>query len=141
MFLGEWIPNNHLVYGVNDIVEQLNLSAITSRYSDRGEEAYHPALLLKNLFYGYATRVFSSRKLRQALDENIPFRWLNGGLRPDHRTLSDFRQNNLVLLPGLFVQIIRIASDLGYVSLGNVSIDGSKLKANASKHKAMSGTG
>ena len=138
MYLGEWIPENHLVYLVNDIVDQLNLSAITSQYSNRGEEAYHPALLLKILFYGYANGIFTSRKLREALEENVPFRWLSGGLRPDHRTISDFRKNNLALLPGLFVQIVQIARDLGYASLGHVSIDGSKLKANASKHKAMS---
>ena len=126
------------MYLVNDIVDQLNLSAITSQYSNRGEEAYHPALLLKILFYGYANGIFTSRKLREALEENVPFRWLSGGLRPDHRTISDFRKNNLALLPGLFVQIVQIARDLGYASLGHVSIDGSKLKANASKHKAMS---
>jgi len=138
MYLGEWIPENHLVYLVKDIVDQLNLSAITSKYSERGEEAYHPALLLRILFYGYAIGIFTSRKLREALEENLPLRWLSGGLLPDHRTISDFRKNNLELLPGLFVQIVQIARDLGYASLGHVSIDGSKVKANASKHKAMS---
>ncbi len=133
MYLSEWIPENHLVYLVNDIVDQLNLSTITSRYSNRGEEAYHPALMLKILFYGYATGIFTSRKLREAMDDNIPFRWLSGGLKPDHRTISDFRKNNLPVLPGLFRQIIQIARDLGYISLGHVSIDGSKIKANASK--------
>lgn len=138
MYLGEWIPANHLIYLVSDIVDQLDLSAMTSRYSNRGEEAYHPALLLKILFYGYATGIFTSRKLREALDEHIPLRWLSGGLRPDYRTISDFRKNNLSLLPGFFAQIVQVARDLGYASLGHVSVDGSKIKANASKHKAMS---
>jgi len=138
IYLGEWIPENHLVYLVNDIVDQLNLSSITNKYSNRGEEAYHPALLLKILFYGYATGIFTSRKLHEALIENIPFRWLSGGLRPDHRTISDFRKDHLADLPKYFVQIVQIANDLGYASLGHVSIDGSKVKANASKHKAMS---
>lgn len=100
------------------------MSAITSQYSNRGEEAYHPALLLKILFYGYATGIFTA-KVTRSLEENVPLRWLSGGLRPDHRTISDFRKNNLNLLPGLFVQIVQIARDLGYASLGHVSIDGS----------------
>jgi len=138
MYLSDWIPDNHLVYIVSDIVDQMDLSAITSQYADRGEEAYHPAFLLKILFYGYATGIFSSRKLREALDDNVPFRWLSGGLRPNHRTISDFRKNNLTELAGLFTQIVQIAQKLGYASLGHVSIDGSKVKAYASKHKAMS---
>lgn len=109
-----------------------------NRYSHRGEEAYHPALLLKLWFYGYATGVFASRKIQLATVENIPFRWLCGGHHPDFRTLSDFRKGNLNALPELFKQIIEIAMELGYASLGHVSIDGSKIKANASKHKAMS---
>ena len=137
-YLSEWIPDDHLVRLVSDIVDQLDLSGITKQYSNRGEEAYHPALLLKLLFYGYATGVFTSRKIRAAMDENIPFRWLCGGQKPDFRTISDFRLNHIQLLPGLFTQVLRIALTLGYISLGHVSIDGSKLKANASKHKAMS---
>ncbi|MBD2864800.1 IS1182 family transposase [Paenibacillus oceani] len=138
MYLSEWIPDDHLVRLISDIVDQLNLSDITKRYSNRGEEAYHPALMLKLLFYGYATGVFTSRKIRTAIDENIPFRWLCGGQKPDFRTISDFRKDQVELLPGLFKQVIQIAMNLGYVSLGHVSIDGSKLKANASKHRAMS---
>jgi len=95
-------------------------------------------MLLKLWFYGYATGVFTSRKIRQAIDENIPFRWLCGGNRPDFRTIGDFRKNNIEIIPDLFKQVVQIAMDLGYVSLGHVSIDGSKLKADASKHKAMS---
>lgn len=137
-YLSEWVPESHLVRLVSDIVDQLDLSALTKRYSHRGEEAYHPAMLLKLWFYGYATGVFTSRKIRTALDENIPFRWLCGGQRPDFRTISDFRKHHLEQFPNLFQQVLELAMKLGYVSLGHVSIDGSKVKANASKHKAMS---
>lgn len=137
-YLSEWVPEDHLARLISDIVEQLDLTAITNRYSNRGEEAYHPAMLLKLWFYGYATGVFTSRKIRQAIDENIPFRWLCGGNRPDFRTIGDFRKDNIEIIPDLFKQVVQIAMDLGYVSLGHVSIDGSKLKADASKHKAMS---
>jgi len=137
-YLSDWVPTSHLARLVSDIVDQLDLSALTKRYSNRGEEAYHPAMLLKLWFYGYATGVFTSRKIRAALDENIPFRWLCGGPQPDFRTISDFRKNHLEQFPSLFQQVLEIAIKLGYVSLGHVSIDGSKVKANASKHKAMS---
>lgn len=137
-YLSEWIPDNHLARLISEIVDQLNLSKLTQRYTFRGEEAYPPAMLLKLWFYGYATGVFTSRKIQKATQENIPFRWLCGGHHPDFRTISDFRKNNLDVLPDLFKQIIEIAMKLGYVSLGHVSIDGSKIKANASKYKAMS---
>lgn len=137
-YLSEWVPDNHLARLISDIVDQLDLSKMTDRYSNRGEEAYHPAMLLKLWFYGYATGTFTSRKIRIAIDENVPFRWLCGGYKPDFRTISDFRKNNVEIMPDLFRQVITIAMDLGYVSLGHVSIDGSKIKADASKHKAMS---
>jgi transposase len=105
MYLSEWVPEEHLARLVSDIVDQLDLSAMTSRYSNRGEEAYPPAMLLKLWFYGYATGVFTSRKIRTAIDENIPFRWLSGGHQPDFRTISDFRKDRLELLPGLFKQV------------------------------------
>jgi transposase len=138
MYLSDWIPDDHLVRLISEIVDQLDLKEIIKDYSNRGEEAYHPALMLKLLFYGYATGVFTSRKIRTAIDENIPFRWLCGGHKPDFRTISDFRKDHLELLPGLFKQVVQIAMKLGYASLGHVSIDGSKVKAHASKHKAMS---
>lgn len=137
-YLSDWISDNHLVRLISDIVDQLDLSEITKLYSNRGEEAYHPAMLLKLWFYGYATGVFTSRKIQINTQENIPFRWLCGGHQPDFRTISDFRKNNLDSMKIFFKQIITIAINLGYISLGHVSIDGSKIKANASKHKAMS---
>jgi len=138
MYFGDLIEEDHLARTVHAIVEQLDLTEIINQYTDRGEEAYHPRLLIKILFYGYSEGIFSSRKLESAIRYNIPFRWLAAGYQPDHRTISDFRKNNLKMLPSLFSQITQIARELGHVSLGHVSIDGSKIKANASKHKAMS---
>lgn len=137
-YLSDWVAQDHLARLISEIVDQLDLTEITSKYSSRGEEAYHPALLCKLWFYGYATGVFTSRQIRRALDENIPFRWLSGDNRPDFRTISDFRKNHLGVLPALFGQTVQAAAELGYVTLGHVSIDGSKIKAHASKHKAMS---
>ncbi|MCY0894728.1 MAG: IS1182 family transposase [Alicyclobacillaceae bacterium] len=137
--LDEWIPTDDLVRTVSDIVEELDLSELIARYSERGEEAYHPRMMVKILFYGVATGVFSSRELQRKIHFDICFRWLCGiGDKPDFRTISDFRKNNLDVLPKLFRDIVEIAGRLGYVSLRHVSIDGSKIKANASKHKAMS---
>ncbi|WP_164668300.1 IS1182 family transposase [Virgibacillus doumboii] len=137
-YFGDLISGDHLARSISDIVEQLDLSEIMNQYTHQGEEAYHPKLLIKILFYGYAEGFFSSRKLGIAVRENIPFRWLAAGQKPDHRTISDFRKNNLKTLAGLFSQIVQIAQELGHISLGHVSIDGSKIKAHASKHKAMS---
>ncbi|MUV36769.1 hypothetical protein JNUCC1_02868 [Lentibacillus sp. JNUCC-1] len=136
-YFGDLIPSDHLARTVNDIVDELNISHMTIHYKNRGQEAYHPKMLIKILFYGYQTGVFSSRKLHTAIQESIPFRWLAGGQKPDHRTISDFRKNNINNLAPLFSQVILIAKELGHVSMAHVSIDGSKFKANASKHKAM----
>jgi transposase len=137
--LDEWIPADDLVRTVSDIVDEIDLSNLIARYSERGEEAYHPRMMVKILFYGVATGVFSSRELQRKIQFDICFRWLCGiSDRPDFRTISDFRKNNLDVLPELFRDIVEVACRLGYVSLGHVSVDGSKIKANASKHKAMS---
>lgn len=136
-YFGDLVEEDHLARTIHEIVEQLDLSEITNQYSHQGEEAYHPKLLIKILFYGYTEGIFSSRKLKNATRYNIPFRWLAGGSQPDHRTISDFRKNNLKALTGIFSQIVLIAQELGHISLGHVSVDGSKFKANASKHKAM----
>ena len=137
--LEDWISEDHLVRTVSDVVDQLNLSELMCRYSERGEEAYHPRMLVKILFYGVTTGVFSSRQLENRVHYDICFRWLCGvGDKPNFRTISDFRKNNMDLLPGVFRSIVEVAIKLGYVTLGHVSVDGSKFKANASKHKAMS---
>ena len=134
----EWLPEQHLARFVVDIVEQLDLSELTSRYGGGGKQAYHPALLVALLFYGYATGVFSSRKLEQATYDSVAFRYITADRHPDHDTIASFRKRFLVELEGLFKQILVLASNLGVMRLGSVSLDGSKIQGNASKHKAMS---
>ena len=135
----EWLPEQHLARFVVDIVEQLDLSEITNRYAGSGgKRAYHPALLVALLFYGYATGVFSSRKLEQATYDSVAFRYITGDQHPDHDTIANFRTRFLSELEGLFKQILELASELGTLRLGTVSLDGSKMQGNASKHKAMS---
>ena len=136
--LQDWLPEGHLARFVVDIVEQLDLSDLTSYYSRGGKRAYHPAMLLSLLFYGYATGVFSSRKLERATYESVAFRFIASNLHPDHDTIAAFRKRFIGCLGGLFTQILMMARTLGVLQLGNVSLDGTKIKANASKHKAMS---
>ena len=138
--LRDWLPENHLAYFVNDVIDQLDLRAIESPYEqeERGYPPYHPRMMTKVLVYGYCVGVFSSRKLQKRLQEDVAFRVLAAGNEPDFRTISDFRKLHLEALEGLFRQVLRMALELGAMKLGRVAIDGSKLKANASKHKAMS---
>lgn len=138
--LRDWLPENHLAYFVSDVVDQLDLSAIESVYEKdwRGQPPYHPRLMTKLLVYGYAVGVRSSRRIAKALVEDIAFRVLAAGNEPDFRTLSDFRKIHLKGLEQLFSQVLRIALEAGAMRLGQVALDGTKVKANASKHKAMS---
>jgi transposase len=136
--LDEWLPEKHLARFVVEIVETLDLRPITSAYSGRGEKAYAPEVLLALLFYGYATGVFSSRKLEQATYESIPFRYITANSHPDHDTIATFRKRFLKELKPLFVQVLQIAKETGCLKLGKVSLDGTKIKANASKHRALS---
>jgi transposase len=138
--LRDWLPEDHLVYFVSDVVDQLDLSAIHAWYGEekRGQPPYDPVLMTKLLVYGYCTGVFSSRRLQKRLQEDIPFKVLAAGNEPDFRTISDFRKIHLVALEGLFEQVLELALESGTVKLGRVSLDGTKVKANASKHKAMS---
>ena len=138
--LREWLPEKHLAYFVSDVVDQLNLSAITREYEDeeRGYPPYHPVMLTKVLVYAYCVGVFSSRKIERRLLEDVAFRVLAAGNTPDFRTIADFRKRHLPALQGLFEQVLRLAQELGAPRVGRVAIDGSKVKANASKHKAMS---
>ena len=137
--LQEWLPEPHLARFVVEIVEQLELSEITSRYGGNGgQRAYHPALLVALLFYGYATGVFSSRKLEQATYDSVAFRYISGDQHPDHDTIANFRKRFLDELQGLFKQILVLAQARGVLRLGRVSLDGTKVPGNASKHKAMS---
>jgi transposase len=138
--LREWLPENHLAYFVSDMVDQLDLSAIERHYEreERGYPPYHPRMMTKVLIYGYCVGVFSSRRLERRLIEDVAFRILAAGNEPDFRTISEFRRIHLKALEGLFVQVLELALKLGAMKLGRVAIDGSKIKANASKHKAMS---
>src|SRR5512135_685966 len=136
--LREALPANHLARFVVELVAQLDLSSVYQRYGARGGEAYAPAVLLALLFYGYATGVFSSRKLEKATYETLPFRFVAGGLHPDHDTLANFRKTFLNEIKALFVQMLLLAQTAGYFKLGNISMDGSKVHANASKSKAVS---
>jgi len=136
--LREALPASHLARFVVDLVAQLDLSLIYAGYADRGGIAYAPEILLALLFYGYATGVFSSRRTEKATYETLPFRFIAGGLHPDHDTLAHFRKIFLPVIKELFVQMLLLAQAAGYFELGNISMDGSKVHANASKSKAVS---
>jgi len=138
--LQDWLPKGHLAYFINDTVEALDLRAFYARYAGGGarNQPFHPAMMVKVLVYGYATGVFSSRKIERRLHEDLAFRMLAAGNFPKHRTIRDFRALHLQELSELFVQVVKLARELGLVKLGTVAIDGTKLKANASRHKAMS---
>ena len=138
--LREWLPEDHLAYFVSDLIDQLDLSAITTVYEDeeRGYPPYHPVMLTKVLVYAYCVGVFSSRRIQRRLVEDVGFRVLAAGNEPDFRTIADFRKRHLAALKGFFEQVLRLARELGAPRFGRVALDGSKVKANASKHKAMS---
>jgi transposase len=136
--LREALPLNHLARFVVDVITQLDLSPIYARYAPVGGVAIAPEILLGLLFYGYATGVFSSRKIERATSENIPFRFVASGLHPDHDTIAHFRKTFLPEIQELFVQILLLAQTAGVFQLGNISIDGSKIRADASKHHAVS---
>lgn len=132
------LPPDHLARFIVDVVAQLDLSQIYNQYSNQGAPPYAPELLLGLLFYGYATGVFSSRKIERATYEVIPFRFIAGDMHPDHATIAHFRKEHLTELKELFVQILLIAQTMGHLEMGNVSLDGSKIHADASKSKAVS---
>ena len=138
--LREWLPENHLVYFVSDVVENLNLSALDAVYGDepRGQPPYDPRMMTKVLVYGYCVGVFSSRRIERRLAEDVGFRVLAAGNAPNFRTIADFRKLHLATLTGLFEEVLKIALEAGALKLGRVALDGTKMKANASKHKAMS---
>lgn len=136
--LGDALPPEHLARFVVDIVAELDLSRIYGRYAPIGGEAIAPEILLGLLFYGYATGVFSSRKIEKGTYESIPFRYLAGGLHPDHDTIANFRKTFLAEIQELFVQILLVAQASGVLKVGNLSLDGSKIHADASKSHAVS---
>jgi transposase len=136
----DWLPAGHLAHFINDTVDALDLKAFYARYEGGGSrnQPFHPAMMVKVLVYAYATGVFSSRKIERRLHEDLAFRMLAAGNFPRHRTICDFRALHLKELSELFVQVVRLAREMGLVKLGTVAIDGTKVKANASRHKAMS---
>jgi transposase len=138
--LSEWLPENHLAYFVSEVIDKLDLQEFYARYEGDGRrnQPYDPAMLVKVLVYGYATGVFSSRKMARKLYEDVAFRLLGAGNFPRHRTICDFRLRHMSELKELFVQVGQLARELGLVKLGTIALDGTKVKANASKHKAMS---
>jgi transposase len=136
--LAEALPPQHLARFVVDIIAQLDVGRIYERYAPTGGEAIAPEILLGLLFYGYATGVFSSRKIEKATYESIPFRYIAGGWHPDHDTIAHFRKTFLTEIKDLFVQILLLAQTAGVLKLGNISLDGSKIHADASKSKAVS---
>ncbi len=138
--LKDWLPEKHLAYFVSDVVDELDLSGIEAEYEKdlRGQPPYDPRMMTKVLVYGYCVGVYSARKVQKRLTEDVAFRVLAAGNEPDFRTLADFRRIHREVLKGLFEQVLKMALELGAMKLGRVALDGSKVKANASKHKAMS---
>ncbi|MCK4449925.1 MAG: transposase [Anaerolineae bacterium] len=138
MTIDDCLPADHLVRFIVAIVEMLDLSVFYAYYAAVGGEPIDPKVLLGLLLYGYATGVFSSRKIEQAIYEIIPFRFIAGGLHPDHSTIAWFRKQFLTEIKGVFAQVLLVAHEMGYLKLGNISLDGSKVHADASKSKAVS---
>lgn len=139
--LRSWLSEGHLALFVSDVVDELDLSTIVDTYErgdGRGYPPYHPVMMVKLLVYGYCTGKTSSRKIEKATWEDVAYRVLSGNQQPDHDSIADFRRRHLKALAGLFVQVLKLCQEAGLVKLGHVSVDGSKVKANASKHKAMS---
>jgi transposase len=139
--LHDWLPEGHLARFLVDVVSALDLCAIYKSYAEkdgRGQAAYAPEMMVRLLLYGYANGVYSSRKIEKRTYEDLAFRFLSGDQHPDHATIAEFRKRHLEALSGLFTQGLLLCSEAGLVKLGHVAIDGTKIKANASKHKAMS---
>jgi transposase len=134
----EWLPEDHLGRFVVEIADQMDISAIESEYTGSGSDGYHPRMMIALLFYSYATGVFSSRRIEAATYDSVATRYVAANQHPDHDTICTFRRRFLGPLGELFTQILLIAAQMELVELGDVSIDGTKVKANASKHKAMS---
>lgn len=136
----QWLPEDDLVYFIMDVVKQLDLREIYRPYEfeRRGQPSYNPTMMVSLLIYAYAVGMPSSRKIEQATYHSIPFRVLTANQHPDHDTIADFRKRHLHSLAGLFVQVLRLCQKAGLVKLGHIVLDGTKVKANASRHKAMS---
>src|SRR5450432_729163 len=136
--LDEWLPEQHLARFVVEVIERLDLSAMVKSYRGSGSASYHPSLLLGLLVYGYATGVFSSRKLERATYDSVAFRFIAANEHPDHDTIAAFRRRFLRQIETLFVQVLGVAREMGVLKMGTVALDGTKIHANASRHSALS---
>ncbi|QLH49098.1 MAG: IS1182 family transposase [Candidatus Accumulibacter cognatus] len=136
--LDDWLNEDHLARFIVEVIDSLDLSKLTRQYAGRGSKAYHPATLLAILVYGYATGIFSSRRLEQATYDSVAFRYIAAGSHPDHDSLATFRRRFLEELSDLFVQVLEMAREMKLLKLGNVCLDGTKIQANASRHRALS---
>jgi transposase len=134
----EWLPEKHLARFVVEVIDGLDLRAMSTSYRGSGSASYHPSLLLSLLVYGYATGVFSSRKLERATYDSVAFRFIAANQHPDHDTLAAFRRRFLKEIEGLFVQVLELAREMGLLKMGTVALDGTKIHANASRHSALS---
>lgn len=136
--LEDWLNEDHLARFIVEVIDQLDLSNLTRQYAGRGSKAHHPATLLGILVYGYATGVFSSRRLERATYDSVAFRYIAAGSHPDHDTLAVFRRRFLVEVVNVFVQVLELATEMKLLNLGTISLDGTKIHANASRHSALS---
>src|SRR5450755_111333 len=134
----EWLPERHLARFIVEVIERLDLSAMSGSYRGTGSASYHPALLLGILIYGYAAGAFSSRKLERATYDSVAFRFIAANDHPDHDTIATFRRRFLEEIEGLFVQVLELAREMGMLKMGSVALDGAKIHANASRHSALS---
>src|SRR3974377_619487 len=134
----DWLPERHLARFVVEMVDQLDLSAMSRAYRGSGSARYHPRLLLSFVVYGYATGVFSSRKLERATYDSVAVRFVAANQHPDHDTIATFRRRFLKQIEGLFVQVLLLAGERGMLKRGTVALDGTKVHANASRHSALS---
>src|SRR3981081_2796253 len=134
----EWLPERHLARFIVEVVAGLDLSSMSGSYRGSGSASYHPKVLLGLLVYGYATGVFSSRKLERATYDSVAFRFIAANDHPDHDTIATFRRRFLPQIEDLFVQVLLLAREMGMLKLGTVALDGTKIHANASRHSAVS---
>ena len=136
--VNEWLPQNHLARFVVEVIDQMELSELVRQYAGRGSAAYHPAMLLGLLIYGYASGVHSSRRIERACHDSVAFRFIAANTQPDHDSIATFRRRFLPQIEALFVQVLMLAREMKCLKLGTIALDGTKIAANASKHKALS---
>jgi transposase len=134
----EWLPERHLARFVVEVIDGLDLRLMSGDYRGSGSASYHPSMLLGLLIYGYATGVFSSRKLERATYDSVAFRFIAANDHPDHDTIAAFRRRFLKEIEALFVKVLLLAREMGVLKMGTVALDGTKIHANASRHSALS---